>query len=83
MTYINGFSHHIVVKLIKSKDEVHDQTKAYLEHAETVTGERANLFRSNSGGEYGSKAFDGYLASKGVHHEKMNTYTPQENGVSE
>ena len=83
VTYINGFSHHVVVKLIKSKDKVHDQTKAYLEHAETVTGERANLFRSDRGGEYSSKAFEAYLASKGVHHEKTNAYTPQENGVSE
>ena len=28
MMYINGFSHHVVVKLIKSKDKVRDQTKA-------------------------------------------------------
>ncbi|KAF9231914.1 hypothetical protein BU15DRAFT_55627, partial [Melanogaster broomeanus] len=45
VTYIGGYSHHVVVKLIKSKDEVFSQTKAYLERAETVTSERANLFR--------------------------------------
>ena len=53
--------------------------RAYLEHAETVTGERPNLFRSDGGGEYGSKEFEAYFKSKGIHHKKMNAYTPQEN----
>ena len=83
VTYINRYSHHIVVKLLKSKDEVFGQMKAYIECAETITGERANLFRSDGGGEYGSKEFAAYLTLKGIHHEKMNAYTPQENSVSE
>ena len=42
-----------------------------------------NLFRSDGSGEYGLKAFEAYLVSKGIHHEKTNAYTPQENSVSE
>ena len=56
MTYINGHSHHVVVKLLKSKDKVFGQTKAYIECAETVTGKHADFFRSGGGGEYGSKS---------------------------
>jgi len=47
------------------------------------TGECTNIFRSDGGGEYGSKEFLQYLESKGIHHEKTNAYTPQENGVAE
>ena len=83
VTYIDGYSHHVVVKLLKSKDEVYGQMKAYIERAETITGERVNLFRSDGGGEYGSNEFAAYLTLKGIHHEKINAYTPQENGVSE
>ena len=82
MTFINGYLHHIVVKLLKLKDKVYEEMRAYLEHAETVTGEHPNLLGSDGGGEYGSKEFEAYFKSKGIHHEKMNAYTPQENGVS-
>ena len=83
VTFINGYSHHLVVKLIKVKSEVPKLTKEYLERAKTETGERANYFRSNGGGEYGSTSLQDYFKSKGVHHEMTNLYTPQENGVSE
>jgi hypothetical protein len=42
-----------------------------------------NFFRSDSGGEYESAKLNLYLSNKGVHHEKINAYTLQENGVSE
>lgn len=83
VTFIDAHSHHLVVKLVKTKDETFQLTKAYFERAETQTGERPNYFRSDGGGEYGSKEFSSYLESKGIHHEKTNAYTPQENGVAE
>lgn len=66
VTYIDGHSHHLVVKLIKTKDEVFPLTKEYFSRAEVETGEKPN-----------------FLKSKGIHHEKTNVYTPQENGVAE
>src|ERR1700704_5210928 len=83
ITFIDACSHHLVVKLLKTKDEALKLTKMYFERAEAETGECANIFRSDGGGEYGSKEFQNYLESKGIHHEKTNTYTPQENGVAE
>ncbi|KIN98729.1 hypothetical protein M404DRAFT_31056 [Pisolithus tinctorius Marx 270] len=64
-------------------DKVFPSVKDYLARAEVETGEKANYFRSDRGGEYGSDEFKAYLKSKGVHHEKTNAYTPQENGVAE
>jgi transposase InsO family protein len=83
VTFIDAYSHHLVVKLVKTKDETFELTKAYFERSSTETGERPNYFRSDGGGEYGSKKFSSYLESKGIHHEKTNAYTPQENGVAE
>ena len=82
VTFIDGYSHRLVVKLIKAKSEVPKLTKEYLERAKTETGEWANYFHSDGGGEYGSTSLQDYFKSKGVHHEMTNPYTPQENSIS-
>jgi hypothetical protein len=83
VTFIDTYSHNLVVKLVKTKDKTFGLTKSYFERAETETGECPNYFRSDGGGEYGSKQFASYLKSKGIHHKKTNAYTPQENGIAE
>lgn len=82
-TFIDAYSHHLVVKLLKTKDEVFALSKSYFERAEIETGECPNIFHSDGGGEYGLKEFQSYLESKGIHHEKTNAYTPQENSIAE
>lgn len=67
--------HRYFVTFIDAKD--------YFTRSEVETGERPNTFRSDGGGEYCSQEFSAYLKSKGIHHEKTNAYTPQENGVAE
>ena len=83
VTYIDTHSHHLMVKLIKMKDKVFKLMKEYFEQAEAETGEHVNYLHSDGGGEYNSGAFQDYLKSKGIHHEQMNAYTPQENSVAE
>ncbi|GBE88168.1 Retrovirus-related Pol polyprotein from transposon TNT 1-94 [Sparassis crispa] len=83
ITFIDGHTHHLVANLMKKKDEVLSHFKAFVERAEVETGQRANILRTDGGGEYESKEFEAYLKEKGIHHEKTNAYTPQENGVSE
>ena len=83
LTFIDGNTHYVKVKLLKSKSETCAVLKALIERAEVETRERVNYFRSDGGGEYGSKELAAYFESKGIHHEKTNAYTPQENGVSE
>lgn len=58
VTYIDGHSHHLVVKLAKSKDEVFGFTKEYFVRAEAETGCKPNYLRSDGGGEYSSKEFE-------------------------
>ena len=81
-TFIDGHSHHLIVKLIKLKNEVPKLTKEYLKRAEAEMGKHVNYFRSDGGGEYRSTVLQDYCKSKGIHHEMTNVYTPQENSVS-
>ena len=46
------------------------------------TREHLNYFHSDGRGEYESKELASYFESKGIHHEKANAYTPQENGIA-
>ena len=83
LTFIDGNTHYVKVKLLKSKAETCEVLKALIKRAEVETGEHLNYFHSDGGGEYGSKELASYFESKGIHHKKTNTYTPQENGVAE
>jgi hypothetical protein len=50
---------------------------------ENETGKWLKCLRSNNGGEYCSKEFDGYCSYHGIPRENIVPGTPQENGVSE
>ena len=78
VTFIDSYSHHLIIKLIKLKNGVPKLTKEYLKRAEAETGKHVNYFCSN-----GLMALQDYFKLKGIHHEMTNAYTPQENGVSE
>ena len=82
MTFIDGHSWYIKVKLLKIKDEAEEKLMALIKHAEVETGKQVNYFRSNSSSKYSSGQFAKYLKSKGIHHEFTNSDTPQENGVA-
>ena len=71
------------MKLLKSKAKTCAVLKGLIECAEVETGERVKYFRSDGRGEYGSRELAAYFESKGIHHEKTNAYTPQENSVAE
>ena len=83
LTFIDRNTHYVKVKLLCTKDKTCAALKAFIECAEVETRERVNYFRSDGGGEYGSKVLATYFESKGIQHEKTNTYTPQENGLTE
>ena len=82
LTFIDGNTHYVKVKLLRTKDETCAALKAFIECAEVETGEHVNYFHSDGGGEYGSKVLATYFESKGIHHKKTNTYTPQENRLT-
>ena len=81
--HLDEASHQVLVNLMKVKSESAQHTKDFDARAEARTGQRGEYFRSDGGGEYESKGFQAWLRQKGIHHEKSNAYTPQENGKAE
>ena len=51
--------------------------------AETETGCKLKTIRSDNGTEYTSAQFQAFCDKAGIKHQLTNTYTPQQNGVSE
>ena len=76
MTFIDGHSWYIKVKLLKTNDEAKEKLMALIEHAEVETGEQVNYFRSDDGSKYSSGWFAKYLKSKEIYHEFTNLDTP-------
>ena len=51
--------------------------------AENVSDCAVGTLRSDRGGEYMSKEFDAFLAGRGIKHQFIVPYTPQQNGFAE
>jgi len=50
---------------------------------ENQTGQKVKVLRSDNGGEYTSKEFKDYLASKGIKHQLCILRRPEQNRVVE
>ena len=83
VTFIDDFSRHAWVYPLKVKSEVFMCFKQFVLMAENVSGCSVGTLHSDRGGEYMSKEFDAFLASRGIKHQFTVPYTPQQNGVSE
>jgi len=75
-TFVNTYSHHVVVRLMKSKGEISKFTQEYLDHAETVTGEHAAHFRTADIGNRTFDALQAYLNTKGISCGVANKHAP-------
>jgi len=83
VTFIDGFSHYMKVKPIKSKDEAPRVLMEWITQSEVETEEKANILRTDGSSEYMGLEFQGWLKSRGMYHEVTNANIPQENGVAE
>ena len=75
-TFVDTYSHHVVVRLMKSKGEILKLTQEYLDHAETITGERATHFRTADTGDGIFDTLQAYLNTKGISCEAVNEHAP-------
>ena len=50
---------------------------------ENQTERRIQALKSDNGGEYTSKEFDGYCRQEGIQRQLTVPYTPEHNGVAE
>jgi len=75
-TFVNTYSNHIVVRLMKSKGEISKFTQEYLDHAETVMGEHAAHFHTADIGNGTFDTLQAYLNTKGISCEVANEHAP-------
>jgi len=73
-TFVNTYSHHIIVRLMKSKGEILKFTQEYLDHAKTIMGERAAHFRMADTGNRTFDTLQAYLNTKGISCEAVNEH---------
>jgi len=65
------------------KSKVFQKFKEWKTLVKNLTGQKVNVLRSDNGGEYTSKEFKDYLASKGIKHQLSIPGRPEQNGVAE
>uniref|UniRef100_A0AAV1UA25 Integrase catalytic domain-containing protein n=1 Tax=Peronospora matthiolae TaxID=2874970 RepID=A0AAV1UA25_9STRA len=66
VTFIDEYSHFSVVFLLKNKSKVASEFAEFVAFAETQTGNRFKLLRSNNGGEYKSDEMTKLCSSGGI-----------------
>ena len=93
LSFIDDFSRYAMVYFLKSKSEVIEKFKQYVQLVENSVSKKGiqNLFiwnsvkamRSDNGGEYSSTEFKEFCAAKGISRQFTNPYSPEQNGVAE
>ncbi|UYV65487.1 hypothetical protein LAZ67_3004496 [Cordylochernes scorpioides] len=79
----DDFSRRVTVYFLKHKDQVIENFDIFRARAERETGHKIKRLRTDNGLEYCNKNFKQKLESLGIKHELTNSYSPQQNGVSE
>lgn len=83
VSFIDDFTHFVVVYLIRNKHEV---LSKFIEYEAMVTAHfslRICSLKSDNGGEYIGRNFENFCKSKGIQMKLTAPYTPEQNGVSE
>ena len=80
---IDDYSHFVVVKFLKTKDEAEQNIIDFVKLIKTQHGYRTKKIRCDNGGEYSSNYFRNLYRSKGIELQYTMPYSPQQNGTSE
>jgi hypothetical protein len=83
VSFIDDFSRKTWIYFLKTKDEVFSRFQEFKALVENQTGKKIKVLRSDNGGEYTSKEFEGFCKEAGIKRELTVPYNPQQNGVAE
>lgn len=83
ITFVDDFSGRVTVYCIENKSMVLDIFKEFKPRAETHTGNKLKILRSDNGTEYCNRAMSDFLRTSGIEHQTTVPYNPQQNGVAE
>ncbi|QRV85528.1 Copia-like polyprotein/retrotransposon [Ceratobasidium sp. AG-Ba] len=80
---IDDKSRKIFVHLLRNKSDYPGYFKQLKASVENLTGKTIKRLRTDGGGEYGSNAFEAFLSSAGIQHQKTEADSSASNGVAE
>ena len=83
VTFVDDFSRFVSVNVIKAKSDVTQCFIDFTRQAEAQTGLKLKCVRSDNGGEYVNRRFNGFCTSQGIIYQTTVPYTPQQNGLAE
>lgn len=83
MVIVDDCSRRASVYFLNHKDEAAVNIKDYVRQAELQTGKRVKRLRTDNGGEFLGAELRGFLANKGIIHERTAPHSPAQNGVAE
>ena len=83
LLFEDDYSRMCFVYFLKHKSEAIEHFKEFKEMVEKQTGSRIKGLRSDNGGEFCGKEFEGFLKKHGIIHQKTNPHTPEQNGMLE
>ncbi|GBP06441.1 Retrovirus-related Pol polyprotein from transposon TNT 1-94 [Eumeta japonica] len=75
--------HADVCGSMEAKNQVFKYFWGFKSLVENQQNEKIKTFRSDNGLEFCNPLLDSCLAEAGLVHEKTNTYTPEQNAISE
>lgn len=83
VTFLDDYSHFLMVYFMKNKSEVFDKFKEYYNLVTNMFSCKIRNFRCDNGGEYISNNFKDFCKEKGVMLQYSLPYRPQQNGRAE
>jgi transposase InsO family protein len=80
---IDDYSRFIWVFFLQDKSETQEELKKFLKSAQNEFDAKVKKIRNDNGSEFKNTQVEDYLDQKGIKHEFLAHYTPQQNGVAE
>lgn len=83
VTFIDDYTHFVMVYLIKNKSEVFEKFKQYYNYVTKHFNRDLLTLRTDNGGEYLMNEFKQFCLDKGITLQNTVAYNPEMNGVAE
>ena len=84
ITFIDDYSRHCTMKLLKNKTETTNKVKEYISMVERLLRRHAPMaIQSDNGKEFINTELRNWLGQRGVHLRPSAPYSPQQNGTAE
>lgn len=83
LTILDDYTHFCKVYLLKSKNEVFEYLKEFVNEAEAYQNVRISKIRCDNGGEFSSMHFKNWCKKEGIILDSTVPYSPQQNGKAE